>query len=524
MLKKLNRYYHTLKHLKPIQIRYQVWYRVRDRFFPVEVPDGLKAPEFQEVKLKPFPKQFEHYLEDGHFSLLHQEHTFNESINWNYSGYGKLWTYHLNYFDYLHQPGMRWETGKELMDDFLADIQNRMDGMEPYPISLRTINWIKFLAVHQRFPQHIVESLHVQYLVLTKKPEYHLLGNHLLENGFSLLFGAVFFQDEKLTQLAKKILSRELNEQILEDGAHFELSPMYHTILLQRALDGYNLLINNNHDLKEMQNLLEQKIQLMVNWLDTMQFRNGDIPMFNDSTHGQALDPKTILDYAKRLGFSPEPIKLTESGYRKFESGDFEMEADVGSVGPSYQPGHAHCDMLSFVLYHKGKPVIVDREISTYEKNSRREEERGTASHNTVMINGEEQSDVWGGFRVGRRAIPEILEDLEGVLSATHTGYEHIGCKHRRKWTIEDGSLQIEDLVDGDVKRAEAWFHFHPEVVVRELDRGTFHIENLILALDGFRSAEIESYEYCLGFNKKTEALRLRVVFGDRLKTVISKG
>jgi uncharacterized heparinase superfamily protein len=369
-----------------------------------------------------------------------------------------------------------------------------------------------------------VDSLHAQYWVLTKKPEYHLLGNHLLENGFSLLFGAVFFRDEKLAQLAKKILTSELNEQILEDGAHFELSPMYHTILLQRALDGCNLLINNNHDLKEVQDLLEQKVQLMVNWLKTMMFSNGDIPMFNDSTHGQALNPKTILDYAKQLGFSSEPVKLSESGYRTFESGDIEMVADVGPVGPSYQPGHAHCDMLSFVLYHKGKPVIVDRGISTYEKNNCREEERGTASHNTVMIKGEEQSDVWGGFRVGRRAVHEILEDRKDILLARHTGYDHIGCNHRRKWTVEDESLQIEDWVEGDVNQAVAWFHFHPDMDVRELDRGTFRIENLILALDGFRSAEIETYEYCLGFNKRTEASRLRVVFGDRLKTVISKG
>ncbi len=494
---------------------------MRDQFFPVVIPEGIKAPRFQKVTLSPFPEQFEHYLGNHRFSLLNLEHTFENSIDWNYSGYGKLWTYHLNYFDYLHQPGMSWETGKGLMDDFLADIQNRKDGMEPYPISLRTINWIKFLAVHQRFPQEIVDLLYAQYQVLTKKPEYHLLGNHLLENGFSLLFGAVFFQDEKLTQLAERILFNELEEQILEDGAHFELSPMYHVILLQRALDGYNLLINNNHGLNDVQDLLKEKIQQMVNWLDEMMFSNGDIPMFNDSTHGQALEPKTILEYANQLGFSSEPMQLSESGYRKFEFGDFEMIADAGPVGPSYQPGHAHCDLLSFVLYHKGIPVIADRGISTYEKNSRREEERGTASHNTVMINGVEQSDVWGGFRVGRRAVPEILEDREEFLSATHTGHDHIGCKHRRKWSVEEGSLRIEDWVDGDVKQSEAFFHFYPDVEVRELDRGKFRIENLILALDGFGSAEIETYEYCPGFNKRTEASRLRVVFGDHLKTEI---
>ena len=62
--------------------------------------------------------------------------------------------------------------------------------------------------------------------------EYHILGNHLLENGFSLFFGAYYFQDEKFYVKAKKILTDELDEQILEDGAHFELSSMYHQIML----------------------------------------------------------------------------------------------------------------------------------------------------------------------------------------------------------------------------------------------------------------------------------------------------
>ena len=60
------------------------------------------------------------------------------------------------------------------------------------------------------------------------------MGNHLLENGFSLLFGSYYFRDEKLYSKAKEIIKTELREQILDDGAHFELSPMYHSIILHR--------------------------------------------------------------------------------------------------------------------------------------------------------------------------------------------------------------------------------------------------------------------------------------------------
>lgn len=521
MLKTLSRYYHTLKHLKPVQIRYQVWYRVRDRFFPVKYPEKVVAPGFQNIKLAPFPNQYTHYLDDNHFQFLNVDQAFKEEIDWNYLEHGKLWAYHLNYFDYLHQPGMDWETGKVLIDSFLRDPQNRPEGMEPYSTSLRTINWIKFLAVHDRYPKEIVDSLYAQYRVLTKKTEYHLLGNHLLENGFSLLFGAVFFRDEQLVQQARTILKAELDEQILDDGAHFELSPMYHLILLQRALDGYNLLHHNEHEFPELEQQLKNVVQKMVNWLDSILVGNGEIPMFNDSTYGQALKPRTVLEYARQSGFTPRKTKLTDSGYRKFECGAFEMVADVGEVGPWYQPGHAHCDLLSFVLYHKEHPLIVDRGISTYEKNSTRENERGTASHNTVMIHGEEQSDLWGGFRAGRKAKPRILEEDENTIKATHNGYKKLGIYHRRRWEMSDNLLKITDQIEGtQVHEAVAYFHFHPDREIRQTRDGNFRLNDISLRLHEYDRIEMETYSFCRGFNQTKDAVRLKVFFNEQLVTV----
>lgn len=521
MFKKLSRYYHTLKHLKPIQIRYQLWYRLRAKFFPVQYPEGLEAPIYQKLKLSPFPDQYTHYFGDNHFQFLNLEQNFKDDINWNYVGHGKLWAYHLNYFDYLLQPQMDWEKGNKLIESFLQDQQNRPEGMEPYPISLRTINWIKFLAKHDRYPQEVVDSLYAQYQVLTNKLEFHLLGNHLLENGFSLLFGAVFFQDEKLIRITREILKTELKEQVLEDGAHFELSPMYHMILLQRALDGYNLLINNNHELQEVEDQLKKVVHKMVNWLHTLMFSNGDIPMFNDSTGEQALEPNAILIYAKQLGFTPQHIQLRESGYRKFEFGNFEMVADVGEVGPTYQPGHAHSDTLSFVLYHEGKPIIVDRGISTYEKNQTRQEERGTVSHNTVMINNQEQTDVWGGFRVGRRAESVIIIDTKDHLKATHTGYDSLGIDHIREWKINDQEIVIKDEINGGEAGSVAYIHLHPDIKPEQTEEGVFMLKSCILTFDNLTSATIEEYSYCKGFNKKKDASYLKLTFDNELTTHI---
>jgi uncharacterized heparinase superfamily protein len=473
--------------------------------------------------MAPYPNQHSQYSEDLRFTFLNREHRFDSGIDWNYGGHGKLWTYHLNYFDYLHQPGLNWETGKSLMDDFIGKAGMSVDGFEPYPISLRTINWIKFLAKHDQWPQEVVDSLCAQNQVLQKKLEYHLLGNHLLENGFSLLFGAVFFEDKTMERAARAILKDELHEQILEDGAHFELSPMYHLIMLQRALDCYNLLANNRHEMDDIQQLLAIKIQKMVNWMQTMSFNSGEYPMFNDSTAGQALEAPTVLVYANTLGFHPVAALLGASGYRKFTNCEFCTVVDVGEIGPSYQPGHAHCDLLSFVLHHKNVPLIVDRGVSTYEKNALREEERGTASHNTVMINDTEQSDVWGGFRVGRRAKPVILKDQSDHLIATHTRYDVIDARHQREWIFDDTGITINDTVTGKIHNATAHVHFHPEVVVRPLGHYGFEVGPLLITFSGAASAEISDYAYCEGFNKTRKAKKLVVSFGSRLTTRIEE-
>ena len=80
---------------------------------------------------------------------------------------------------------------------------------------------------------------------------------------------------------------------------------------------------------------------------------------------------------------------------------------DVASIGPDYLPGHGHADTLSFEMSLFGKRTLVNRGISQYGIEVR-QVERGTAAHNTVVINNENSSEVWSGFRVARRARPLV--------------------------------------------------------------------------------------------------------------------
>ena len=120
-------------------------------------------------------------------------------------------------------------------------------------------------------------------------------------------------------------------------------------------------------------------------------------------------------------------IHLEDSGYIRFERQNMIAFLDVAQVGPDYLPAHAHADTLSFEMSLFGQRVFVNSGTSCYGQGEERRQERSTSAHNTVEINGENSSEVWGGFRVGRRAYPtkpEIRENGDRtVISASHDGY-----------------------------------------------------------------------------------------------------
>jgi len=522
MIKKLSLYYRTLKHLKPIQIRYRLWYILRSRWRRFT---GFSYPQSVEksgrlLSFKPFIDRPESYRE-GEFTFLNLSHSFTDSIDWNYLRHGKLWAYNLNYFDYLHQPFMTKDMGLKLINDFIDQAERNREGMEPYPISLRGSNWIKFLIKYEVADKKIDSALYAQYLILFDNLEYHLLGNHLLENGFSLLIGGIYFNDQKLLQKGEGIVTRQLEEQILDDGGHFERSPMYHAILLERLLDCLNLSQKNPQFGLPHNTYLQTKSSEMLSWLREITFDNGNWPMVNDSAWGIAASTREIQDYAERLGNEPQETELSESGYRRFKVNGLEICMDVGDIGPDYIPGHAHSDTLSFVIHHKGTPIIVDPGVSTYEANERRKLERSTEMHNTVMVEGREQSGVWSAFRVGKRAYAEILEESDHYLKATHSGYKELGVRHVRSWTPDNKTVTITDEIIGKNVRSIAYLHFHPDLSVTKQGTNVLKAGDLKIRFDGAEAVELKPYKYAQGFNHCKEAVKAQILFKGKLNSMI---
>jgi uncharacterized heparinase superfamily protein len=476
--------------------------------------------------------------EAGRMTFLNQSVCFMRdeelAIDWNYAANGKLWTYQLNYFDFLNQPDMRQETGLALILNFIRQTPTLRTGLEAYPTSVRIINWIQFLSRCQYHNAQIDQHLFAQLRLLTHRLEHHLAGNHLLENSFALLVGALYFQRHNWLRKATQLIRTEMEAQLLADGGHEERSPVYHQLLLDRLLDVILIVRSTTwHADWSFQHLLVQQAWQMLGWLDSVTFTNGDVPMVNDAAWGVA--PTTDQLRQKAQLVLPEAMPALKqrgaeqgsTGYRAFQLPRYKLLVDVGDVGPDHQPGHAHADTFSFVLYVDDQPILVDTGTSTYQPGIRRDWERSTAAHNTVDVAGQNSSEVWAGFRVGRRARVTILAHTNSLLRARHTGYQYLNVAHEREWTALPNSIQINDWVDNQRKNvtltATARYYIHPDVSITRMSDGVMAGPLRIQShAGGPLSLRLTSYELADGFNRLRSGWCLEITFSTKLETKLT--
>ena len=508
---------------------FQVYYRI----FKFQLKDSGSSAKGQKLNVSTINeshKKFVYPCTDGKtFDFLNLSHTFIDQIDWNYLGHGKLWTYHLNYFDYLNHSSMDKHLGLELIDSFYNQRNQIKDGFEPYPLSLRCINWIEFF---NKYDIHEYDgTLFDHYRLLYRSVEFHLMGNHLLENAISLAFGAIYFQEKQWAHKANKLLTTEIAEQILDDGAHFELSPMYHSIILVRLAHLYEFMCANPKHAKVLSPLepfLLETIESMASWLNAFQFSDGSLAWVNDASISMMPgQPIHILDYLSSIGIKYSECKLGESGYRKLTAKNYELLLDVGKIGPEYQPGHAHADSLNYVLYGDGKPLLVDVGTSTYEKNNKlRAYQRSSLAHNCVTINDKNSSDVWSSFRVGRRAKTVIHSESDQEIVASHDGYVSLGIVHRRGWKVDDVHCTIKDQLFGDCSNilSTLHLHFHPDLQIR-LHENRIVANDYEVLVSSINLVEISLYEYpyAIGFNRTRTGMKAEVLFSNSISTSICK-
>jgi len=406
-----------------------------------------------------------------------------DSVGWDGPQIERLWRYNQHYFEDLVAEAASERRGwhQALVQRWVLENQpGKGTGWEPYPTSRRIVNWIKWAIEGGKLSEQAIHSLAVQARWLERRLEWHLLGNHLLANAQALVFAGTFFDGKEAQRWLEKgvrILDSQLDEQILEDGGHFELSPMYHAIVLRDMLDLYNLAgtFCQISLLNQRRSRWAEIINRMRIWLLVMSHPDGDIAFFNDAALGVAPSTLQLEAYAHRLMLSKVPgpcdglTHLTKSGYIRLQGGGAVAILDCAAIGPDYQPGHAHADTLSFELSVRGSRVLVNSGTSTYEQGLERLTQRGTACHNTVLIDAQDSSEVWSAFRVARRARIDCLsirEDSAAIsVTARHDGYSRLSGspRHQRGWRWSKNDIVVADYVEGQNGRAEARFHIHPD-------------------------------------------------------------
>ena len=494
---KIKLLFHTLKYLKKIQIYARLTLLLKisivKSFIITNIRRSYPNTEIKGINgLIPKASTESHSIvSKGNFKFLNKEVKYEDSILWNDPEQEKLWLYNLHYFDYLlpftQNPQERnFLQAKRIIVDWIKNNPIGFgNGWEPYPISLRAINWIFFYSAFIKyfdndpdFKQQFMTSLYRQIHYLNWFLEFHLLANHLWANIKALLFAGIFFDNKKWMKEGLKLIKQELDEQILPDGGHYECSPMYHSIILSDVLDLYNLLTNTVPE-KSIEDLLVETAHKMLHWLNMMTHPDGKITLFGDSALGIAPELKLLKKYADDLGIlnaQKESQKndlisaLTDSGYYILKTSHDYFVFDAGELGVHYQPGHVHCDLLSYEYSYNGKRFIVDSGVGNYLPGDLRQKARSIFAHNTVVVNGMEQAEIWSAFRVGRRVKNPFVKIKRDQNSISGTYSNDLNKKYRYThcrtiiFTVENGFKIIDEVFTESLLPMENIIHVHPDV------------------------------------------------------------
>jgi uncharacterized heparinase superfamily protein len=304
-------------------------------------------------------------------------------------------------------------------------------------------------------------------------------------------------------------------------------------------LDLLNLSKSNSGVLgAEIDAALEETATRGLAFLHRITYPDDSFPLFNDSVQNAAPSVKELYIYASKffdlqLPYYPEGVVLIDepdSGLYGYRQGKDMLLIDCGDIGPNYQPGHSHCDFLSFELLLDGRPVIVDSGVYEYQAGEMRDYVRSTAAHNTLSVDGQEQSEIWGEFRMARRAKRQkasIRPRKDGGVKfcGSYSGFPQVAGEivHQRtiRSVLKDDRhmLMIQDQVQGEgVHIIDSYLHFHPEVELEDKGQGLWrllrdkrHFAYLVIngVSDEVFSVRLEDSWYCpeFGIRQKNRVL-----------------
>ena len=494
----VGRYWRTLKYLRASQLYYLVRHRFIYRNELGHLSDtrvGLKACQAPSTMAEWEPAVARQIIQADNVQFVEPANRPFQQASWREMEISRRRIFHANYCDFLNLN----LTAPEDSDLLRRAIRIALSWRDQNPLgteigwgrfflSLRIVNWLKFVARNAARAEEIgegaqidqvLQSLRVQVLLLEKRLEKELLANHLFKNAKALVFAGALLEAPEMSRwrvLGQQLLRSQIAEQILPDGGHIERSPMYHAWLLDDLLDIQQLFRSYPPLEPECASDVSRAVERMARYLSEIVHPDGEIPLFNDSQLEVTRPTPQILQSAESpsldLSKNAAVRAMRDSGYAVIRDPDSDsfLIFDCGPLGPDYQPGHGHADILSYELSLHGQRVIVDTGVSSYEPSPERHYERSTAAHNTVRVDGLDQAEIWAAFRVGRRpkVSPISCGEIEGCqfVRGTHTGYKNLDVLHSRTIVrLRNNSWCFIDTLSGKGKhKIESFIHFHPAV------------------------------------------------------------
>ncbi len=354
-----------------------------------------------------------------------------------------------------------------------------------------------------------------QWMIASHYSHGSSANNHLIGEMAGLYIASVkwpvFNESDKWRKLAQGILAKEVTEQTFESGLNKEQAFAYHIFslefLLLAGIEGERFGRAFSDDYLK---IVSKSIKVIAD-LSTC---SSGIPEYGDADEGMALQLRPLdssrVSWIYRLGrkwlsgafpsgeegsmtsdlllpgvkddtdmFKPlaGSVGFSDAGLYALVSNrgkpdEIFLLADAGPHGYLSIAAHGHADALSFTLSAGGVPVIVDPGTYAYHYAPRwRSYFRSALAHNTVTVDGEDQSESGGPFLWKSKAncvVHDFSKSESGAtLQAEHDGYTRLESPvaHRRSITLDGQRVKITDEIVGEGERLVEWrLHFHPDI------------------------------------------------------------
>lgn len=420
-----------------------------------------------------------------------------------------------------------------------------MNWRSPLELAIRVINWVwAFDLIRDAgviTPAFERRALYAAYLhlwdVSRKFSQGSSANNHLIGEAAGVFIGASFFPRLPHAREWRDEAGRHLAEQILiqnaPDGGNREQAIGYHLFVLQFYLAAAAVA---RHDGYDFPRAFWERLEKMTEFVARLREGGEALPMYGDADDGYVLDlgntpddPTGVLatgaglfnrpDFAQAAGGPQETarwllgrehftqsltlyrphsgerlasVAFPDTGYYLLQSGHkgqsdrVSIMVDCGELGYESIAAHGHADALSVVIRVGGRDVLVDPGTYDYFRWPEwRVYFRSTRAHNTVMVDGTDQSTMTGPFLWGQRAHAKCIawepSASGGRIVAEHDGYTRLDdpVRHRRTVSLngDSATITIEDqIVAAGSHSCELYWHFAEDCVVTPQGSGTFNV------------------------------------------------